>query len=187
MHLHLCAAVPSPEPPALLCLSLRWQSHHAHESEYVYVDAHVLATPAIADIDGDGHEELVLSVSYFYDKCVRDAGDRRACGGNSRACCRRVCIGCWSAAPLLGLKQGFLTSHHPAPLQIRDYYDDPAHAGELQGVDKDKYVAGGWVVLERGECDTICHCVSRVAAASPCVFCVSVVVWGSSSSWWWRR
>lgn len=25
----------------------------------------------------------------------------------------------------------------------RDYYDDPAHASELQGVDKDKYVAGG--------------------------------------------
>jgi len=24
----------------------------------------------------------------------------------------------------------------------RDYYDDPAHASELQGVDKDKYVAG---------------------------------------------
>lgn len=24
----------------------------------------------------------------------------------------------------------------------RDYYDDPAHAHELQGVDKDKYVAG---------------------------------------------
>jgi hypothetical protein len=25
----------------------------------------------------------------------------------------------------------------------RDYYDDPAHANELHGVDKDKYVAGG--------------------------------------------
>jgi hypothetical protein len=27
---------------------------------------------------------------------------------------------------------------------FREYYDDPAHANELQGVDKDKYVAGGW-------------------------------------------
>jgi hypothetical protein len=34
----------------------------------VYVDAHVLCTPAIADIDGDGHEEIVLSVSYYYEK-----------------------------------------------------------------------------------------------------------------------
>lgn len=32
------------------------------------VDAHVLATPAIADIDGDGHDELVAVVSYFYDR-----------------------------------------------------------------------------------------------------------------------
>lgn len=32
------------------------------------MDAHVLATPAIADIDGDGHDELVAVVSYFYDR-----------------------------------------------------------------------------------------------------------------------
>ncbi|KAI8464347.1 MAG: hypothetical protein J3K34DRAFT_492220, partial [Monoraphidium minutum] len=56
-------------------------SHHV-TSEFVYVDPHVLTTPAIADIDGDGHDELVLAVSYFFDK---------------------------------------------------DYYDDPAHAGELGG------------------------------------------------------
>ncbi len=36
-------------------------------SPYVYVDAHILATPAIADIDNDGVEELVVPVSYFYD------------------------------------------------------------------------------------------------------------------------
>jgi hypothetical protein len=34
----------------------------------VWVDAHVLCTPAIADIDADGHDELVLAVSYFFDK-----------------------------------------------------------------------------------------------------------------------
>jgi hypothetical protein len=34
----------------------------------VYVDPHVLSTPVIADIDGDGHEEVVLSVSYYYDR-----------------------------------------------------------------------------------------------------------------------
>jgi hypothetical protein len=41
---------------------------HANLDDTVYVDAHVLATPAIADIDGDAHEELVIPVSYFYDR-----------------------------------------------------------------------------------------------------------------------
>jgi hypothetical protein len=67
------------------------QAKHQLEEEYVYVDAHILCTPAIADIDNDQHDELVVAVSYFYDK---------------------------------------------------EYYDDPAHAHELQGTDKEKYVAG---------------------------------------------
>lgn len=37
-------------------------------SPFVYIDAHILATPAIADLDGDGAEELVVAVSYFYDR-----------------------------------------------------------------------------------------------------------------------
>ena len=41
---------------------------HEHEDEYVFVDAHLLCTPAIADLDGDGRDEIILSVSYFYDK-----------------------------------------------------------------------------------------------------------------------
>jgi FG-GAP-like repeat len=35
-------------------------------SKYVWVDAHVMATPVIADLDGDGIDELVVPVSYFY-------------------------------------------------------------------------------------------------------------------------
>ena len=35
---------------------------------HILVDAHVLGTPALGDIDGDGVDELVLSVSYFFDK-----------------------------------------------------------------------------------------------------------------------
>ncbi|PNH12688.1 hypothetical protein TSOC_000387 [Tetrabaena socialis] len=35
---------------------------------YVYVDPHIMTTPAIADIDGDGHDELVVATSYFYDR-----------------------------------------------------------------------------------------------------------------------
>lgn len=38
------------------------------DDDHVYVDAHLLCTPAVADIDGDGKEELVLSVSYFFDR-----------------------------------------------------------------------------------------------------------------------
>ena len=35
---------------------------------YVYVDPHVLATPIIADTNGDGiHTELVVPVSYYFD------------------------------------------------------------------------------------------------------------------------
>lgn len=37
-------------------------------SPFVYIDAHILTTPAIADIDGDGVEELVVAVSYFFDR-----------------------------------------------------------------------------------------------------------------------
>lgn len=43
------------------------RSPEEYVSPYVYIDAHLLANPAIEDIDGDGREELVLSVSYFFD------------------------------------------------------------------------------------------------------------------------
>ncbi|KAF0980719.1 hypothetical protein FDP41_013202 [Naegleria fowleri] len=57
---------------------LESSEHHQHYShhttikkggkEYITVDAHVLSTPVIADIDGDGKDELIVSVSYFYDR-----------------------------------------------------------------------------------------------------------------------
>ena len=34
----------------------------------VFIDAHILCTPSIADIDGDGHDELVVAASYFFDR-----------------------------------------------------------------------------------------------------------------------
>lgn len=35
--------------------------------DYVWIDPHILATPSIGDIDNDGHFELVVAVSYFFD------------------------------------------------------------------------------------------------------------------------
>ena len=51
----------------------------------------------------------------------------------------------------------------------REYYDDPAHASELQGVDKEKYVAGA---------SACCAC-----AHTACMLCVilvrgEVICWG---------
>ena len=38
------------------------------DPNYVYIDPHVLATPLIADVDGNGgHTELVVAVSYYFD------------------------------------------------------------------------------------------------------------------------
>lgn len=38
------------------------------DPDYVFVDPHVLATPVITDIDGDGtYSDLVVAVSYYYD------------------------------------------------------------------------------------------------------------------------
>jgi hypothetical protein len=36
--------------------------------KYVYIDAHILSTPIIRDLDDDGKDELILSVSYYFDK-----------------------------------------------------------------------------------------------------------------------
>jgi len=35
---------------------------------HVWVDAHVLATPSLVDLTGDGRPELVVAVSYFFDE-----------------------------------------------------------------------------------------------------------------------
>ncbi|KAL5550133.1 hypothetical protein UlMin_000309 [Ulmus minor] len=40
---------------------------HEKLEDYVNVDAHLLCTPVIADIDKDGVDEMVIAVSYFFD------------------------------------------------------------------------------------------------------------------------
>ncbi|KAJ8550977.1 hypothetical protein K7X08_000347 [Anisodus acutangulus] len=45
-----------------------WQEPvHEKLEDYVDVDAHVLCTPVIADIDNDGVSEMIVGVSYFFD------------------------------------------------------------------------------------------------------------------------
>ncbi|KAJ8533027.1 hypothetical protein K7X08_015916 [Anisodus acutangulus] len=40
---------------------------HDKLEDYVDIDAHVLCTPVIADIDNDGVSEMIVAVSYFFD------------------------------------------------------------------------------------------------------------------------
>ena len=42
-------------------------------SDHVWVDPHILCTPAIADIDSDGVEEMVVAVSYYFDRAYYDS------------------------------------------------------------------------------------------------------------------
>ncbi|KAL7095458.1 hypothetical protein ACP275_10G025300 [Erythranthe tilingii] len=44
------------------------ESQHEKLEDYVHIDAHVLCTPVIADIDNDGVNEMVVAVSYFFDR-----------------------------------------------------------------------------------------------------------------------
>ena len=42
-------------------------SPHKGDRKFVSIDSHILCTPAIADIDGDGREEIVIAATYFFD------------------------------------------------------------------------------------------------------------------------
>ncbi|CAL8462321.1 g1854 [Coccomyxa elongata] len=44
-----------------------FEAPHEREKGYVRLDAHIMSTPAIADIDGDGQDEIVIAASYFFD------------------------------------------------------------------------------------------------------------------------
>lgn len=48
--------------------SLPMPGDRPKEEGFVFVDAHVLCTPIIADLDNDGHDEVVFSVSYYFDR-----------------------------------------------------------------------------------------------------------------------
>lgn len=44
------------------------EGQHERIEDFVNIDAHVLCTPVIADIDNDGVSEMVVAVSYFFDQ-----------------------------------------------------------------------------------------------------------------------
>ncbi|GFP86256.1 hypothetical protein PHJA_000769400 [Phtheirospermum japonicum] len=44
------------------------EAQHEKLEDYVHIDAHVLCTPVIADIDNDGVAEMIVAVSYFFDR-----------------------------------------------------------------------------------------------------------------------
>ncbi|XP_015056230.1 protein DEFECTIVE IN EXINE FORMATION 1-like isoform X2 [Solanum pennellii] len=43
------------------------EPEHEKLKNYVHIDAHILCTPVIADIDSDGVSEMIVAVSYFFD------------------------------------------------------------------------------------------------------------------------
>ena len=36
----------------------------------MYVDPHVLATPLLVDLNGDSMQELIIPVTYYFDRSV---------------------------------------------------------------------------------------------------------------------
>ncbi|KAL2934277.1 Protein DEFECTIVE IN EXINE FORMATION 1 [Bienertia sinuspersici] len=48
------------------------ESEHETIEDYVDIDSHILSSPVIADIDNDGVSEMVVAVSYFFDRDYYD-------------------------------------------------------------------------------------------------------------------
>lgn len=44
------------------------EAQHEKEEDYINIDAHILCTPVIADIDRDGVDEMIIATSYFFDR-----------------------------------------------------------------------------------------------------------------------
>jgi hypothetical protein len=43
----------------------------------VAIDPHIVCTPSIADLDADGAMELIVAVSYFFDRAYYDNAEHR--------------------------------------------------------------------------------------------------------------
>ncbi|KAG0468105.1 hypothetical protein HPP92_017433 [Vanilla planifolia] len=58
------------------------EEKHEKLEDDVNVDSHILCTPVIADIDNDGVQEMIVAVSYFFDREYYDNPDHMADLGN---------------------------------------------------------------------------------------------------------
>ncbi|KAK8946301.1 hypothetical protein KSP40_PGU004761 [Platanthera guangdongensis] len=54
------------------------EEKHENLEDYVNVDSHILCTPVIADIDNDGVQEMIVAVSYFFDREYYDNPEHTA-------------------------------------------------------------------------------------------------------------
>jgi hypothetical protein len=52
--------------------------HGGDSGAQVHVDPHVMCTPAIGDIDADGAMDLVVPVTYLFDRAYYDSEEHRA-------------------------------------------------------------------------------------------------------------
>ena len=43
-----------------------------NDTNSLFIDAHVLASPTIADVNGDGYQEMIIPISYYFDKAKYD-------------------------------------------------------------------------------------------------------------------
>jgi hypothetical protein len=62
-----------------------------NESNYVFADAHVLGSPTLVDVNGDGHMEVIVAISYYFDRVEYAAKDVDFTPGDYIA----GGIGCW--------------------------------------------------------------------------------------------
>lgn len=134
-----------------------FEAPHEREKGFLRLDSHIMSTPAIADIDGDGQAEIVIAASYFfdpdyYDDPVRPHSRISAHLAPSRACMigRNLPNSLECSLPLpstscIMVLHGCMSQMYLMHVICRYTQEHKKELGE--DVDVSKYVAGGIVVF----------------------------------------